>query len=844
MTYSGGSFEPIETGSPLDNIQQNFQSFETGLAPVEEQAESDLRRKTELDMHKFDDLIKFTDQLKPFLEEKAKDYIKKKNMVDMDQSYNQFKANPDSSHVQDALAALEKKDNHVFDQEKDTNTIMKQISKDDYFASREFRKLSPYSQNALIVQHTQQQLLVHANTMPDIYGTTNPVEASTALSKHRLKTFGNISEIFPNADKGFLYKHVYQPIIAREQTALANWEVYRKKEDKRNDQAVRYNQIETKLNAAFSNKNSGAIDLLKLANEQGKTNAAEFDDSEGRAKRDFWDFLISRPDLYSLDQLEGLDKQIIKHEGYKKDGEYLKVEFGDAERSTYESLVDARIAYNKRENDKLVSANQAKGNAVIKSVKQNLYDKNFKPTNNEGKPVGIVEWLKEQQAEFKSATGQDSLWIKQKIFENSPNQQLIDADRKNLTNLKNNINLRPSDLYGKPKVLVDEFLETANYQEQQRGGLQTHLSDFENTLANRHPNTKVGNKDVKAMAQVVMNRMETAVLLRMNADTDQDYNTVVKEELANANTFIESLKKGSGRTSSGYDVNQLSQVQLTGRKSDDDFVGQHWINAEYHDAIDTLNGQLGSLKRDALTTTFEDGSTILGDAERVEAITKGYGTLDYQPDPQLLYLAKHYNTDVGTILNTVRHTLGLDPVKSSYADAARQSIQNMSEKQLATQFPNDDEINARAFWTVFDPTPREPNSGDEYIKQLIPQFNEIQELVNASGINVDKGVGEMALNDNDIAMIAAVQELNSDGRYEWEDFFEKGSEANDKLMLNTLKYCVNEEIKLGILENFYQRDFTEHTIYPSQESFSVQQNEEIQKRNEISQSVSLTLGKV
>ena len=125
MTYSGGSFEPIETGSPLDNIQQNFQSFETGLAPVEEQAESDLRRKTELDMHKFDDLIKFTDQLKPFLEEKARDYIKKKNMVDMDQSYNQFKANPDSSHVQDALAALEKKDNHVFEQEKDTQTIMK-----------------------------------------------------------------------------------------------------------------------------------------------------------------------------------------------------------------------------------------------------------------------------------------------------------------------------------------------------------------------------------------------------------------------------------------------------------------------------------------------------------------------------------------------------------------------------------------------------------------------------------------------------------------------------------------------------------------------------------------------
>ena len=229
MTYSGGSFEPIETGSPLQNIQQNFQSFEVGLQPVQEQAEMDLRRKTELDIHKYDDLIAFTDKLKPFIEERARNYIQKKQAVDMNQEFanwaEQTKSDPQSPLIQQKLRDLAAKENRAYSQEGDIQRVMNSISKQDSFASREFQKLSPYTQNALIVQHTQQQSLVHANTMPlnRMKAESNPVAAQRILTEHRTKTFGNIGQIFPNADKGFLYKYVYEPIRQRESQALSAW---------------------------------------------------------------------------------------------------------------------------------------------------------------------------------------------------------------------------------------------------------------------------------------------------------------------------------------------------------------------------------------------------------------------------------------------------------------------------------------------------------------------------------------------------------------------------------------------------------------------------------------------
>ena len=846
MEYQGGSFDLVQTGDPESLLRTRAKEFEIGLKPVEDQAESDLRRKTELDMNKYQDLIQFSDKLKTTVEGIASDHIKNQRALGLKKlSEHNAKFPEESKRLIKEQNELEE---IALDNEVQTQKLAADLEKKgtSFFVTDEFKKMSPYAQNAAIKGYADQQIVIYQTNFPVLKDYTTLEGYQGAVNKYETEYLAQFSDLTDaNYKKSFLEKHVFAPVRKINSKKRAEWEAGVKEEAKNIEIA---NRNEDYRNSLRNYEVSNETGLATMIQNQAKSilHHHNGDISAAHAEVVAQTLKAIKAGGVSTDLIKTLNdpkKGLIQHSSSKEKQLYSKIF-----KEEYDLLRKAALEKDTNDLNELNQEKDGKALNIINDTHAAIAAKDFKiPTgelNEKGEPVMMstdqVSYLNYQNSEYSKLKGHTSHIIDDILKVVDPS---ITKDEFAIRDLKRyeKLGLLTTDMLTSDKVsetVRTMFWEKAVKQEENNRQFvgsevfTTKAKSYFKSSANLDPSVDIFGAKAEARYQQILRA-------KLAANPDMDFDTANKWALEDTLKWMDEQvsSKGLKKGRNGFSLDKLNNVNL-------DFdLGSKEENRAYK----LINDVVHSLGFDALTVPNEEGDSYFATKDELEKWSKGWGTGAWKPNGSLLYLAEIYGTTPSQILNTLRETAGLGKAKSPHSIMQIESIQDLSDRRALLTNPKNTDIAARATHAVIDPNPDE--EGDEFIKELIPNANAYEMAINqyevATGDEFNLGEpveitpenrgrvseGETTGSDVEklIPYIALSDQLVKQG-FSRIDMLTPGTEAFKELQKTAAVTCINPLIKDYIINtHLLNKGIISKDMVNSEEYYSLMNDVEFLK---------------
>ena len=812
---SFGTYDPVRPGDPESLLRQQAKDFEIALSPVLDQQESDLKRKTELDMNKYQDLIEFLPKVKRRLEARALENIKDDRALALKKLSEHNAKYPEQS--QKLIDQQDELEEIVLDTEVQTQKLAKKLEEQNssFFVTEEFKNLSPYGQNAAIKGYADKQFILYKNNFPKLDDYESIAGYQGAVSKYELEYLSKFSDLEDmNYKPSFLEKYVFQPVRDLNDTKRAEWEVGVKQKAKDIDIAQRNEDYRNSLRNTEVSKKEGLAKLIQtqvlsiLHHHNGDKSAAHAEVVAQTLKA----IDAGGVETSLIKTLQDPKLGLIEHSSSDEKQLYSKI-FKDE----YNLLRKAALKKDTDDLNELKQEKDGKALNIIEDTHAAIAAKQFFIPTGELEtdgtpkmmPTDQLTYLTYQNKEYEALTGHTSHIINDMLKVVDPSivkdkyaiQQLTKLDK---------LGLLTNDMLTSDKVSPDVaelFRTKANTHElnnRQFVGsdvFTTKAKSYFKSSANLDPSVEMFGSKAHARYQKIL---RAKLATNPTVDFDRVNQWALEDTLKWMDEEVKNKGLKSGRT--GFNLNKLNKVNL------DIDLGSKEENAAYK----LINDAVHSLGFDALTEPDENGDSYFATKEELKLWSKGWGTGAWKPNGSLLYLAELYGTSPSQILNTLRETAGLEKVKSPHSILQIESIQDLSNRRALLINPLDSDIRGRATHTIIDPDPTQ--DGDEYIKELIPNANVYEQAINEyeiySGDKFDLGEKsdpqyflENTTGDLNklLPYIAFSDQLEKQG-FKREDMLKPGTEAFKELQKSFISCLKDRDLKQHIINTYLLKE--------------------------------------